>query len=276
MRNKQGKYEQLCAHVQGKKNLMVALSGGIDSSLVSAIALQILGKKNTLAVTIDSELFPTRERKTAQEIAKKIGIRHIIKKVPLLTKTLCQNTPQRCYQCKKMMAEVLWDIAQMEQLDTIADGITQDDLQDTSYVGVKAWTDAGIWHPLAQYGFTQTEIYTLAKEYDLDTRDMPPEACLATRIAPYEVITPKKLGMIEEAEDYLKKYVPQVRVRMHHDLARIEVHPQDSEIICGMKKIITQTLKEIGFRHVTLDLEGYKKRTMTVSVSLKKSSQKKS
>jgi len=257
---KQDKYENLCAHIQKKGNLLVALSGGVDSSLMASIARQILGEKNTLAVTIDSELFPRREREMAHRMAKTLKIRHIIKKVSLLNETLSRNTPQRCYQCKKMMADVLWDIAHREHMDTIADGITQDDLADGSYIGVKAWTETGIWHPLAQYGFTHTEIHSLAREQGLENWDQPPEACLATRLAPYEIITPKKLGMIEEAEDFLHRNVSWVRVRMHGGLARIEVPPEDIEKIAAMKKKITPKLTDMGFRYVTVDLEGYKKR----------------
>ena len=272
---KKEKYEHFCAHLLRKEKLLVALSGGVDSSLVASIASGVLDKKNILAVTIDSELFPQWEQEMAQRVAKKLGIRHIIKKVSLLTETLSRNTPQRCYQCKKMMADVLWDIAHQEQLDTIADGITQDDLADESYIGVKAWTESGIWHPLAQYGFTHTDIISLARKKGLENWDTPPESCLATRLAPHETITPEKLGMIQEAENFLHPHVSQVRVRLHQGLARIEVAPQDMHKIVDIKETIIQKLTDMGFAHVTMDLEGYKTRNMRTASSLKRYSQKK-
>lgn len=271
----QEKYEHFCSHLQRKKKVLVALSGGIDSSLVASIARQVLGRKKTLAVTLDSELFPPWERDMAHRVATKLGIRHIIKKVSLLTKALQQNTPQRCYQCKKMMADALWDIAHQEHLGTIADGITQDDLADESYIGVKAWTESGIWHPLAQFGFTDTEIISLAREQGLENWDKPPEACLATRFAPHMLITQKKLGMIEDAEKFLHPYVSQVRIRMHQGLARIEVAPQDIQKIVDMKDVIIQKLVDMGFEHVTVDLEGYKTRKMKETLSLTNYSTKK-
>ncbi len=266
---KREKYEQLCKAIRKKKKLMIALSGGIDSSLVASIALQELGKKNTLAVTIDSALLPRRERDMAHRTAQTLGMHHIIKKINLLTPAICQNTPLRCYHCKKRMADVLWNLAHEKHMDTIADGITRDDLANSSYVGVKAWTEAGIWHPLAQYGFTQREIHSLAHEQGLETWNKPPEACLATRLEPYEIINPKKLEMIEEAEDFLKPHVSQVRVRMHHDLARIEVPLGDIETLVTMKKKITRKLRTIGFRYVTLDLDGYKMGSMSIPSSQK-------
>jgi len=268
---KQKKYEQFCAHLQRKKKLMVALSGGVDSSLVASIARHVLGEKKTIAVTIDSELFPQWEREMAHRVAKSLGIRHIIKKVSLLTETLQHNTPQRCYQCKKMMADVLWDIAHQEHMDTIADGVTQDDLADGSYIGVKAWTKTGIWHPLAQYGFTHNEIISLAREAGLENWDSPPESCLATRVLSPEIITTKKLGMIEDAEDFLHPYVSLVRVRLHQGLARIQVPSQDIQKIVDMKEKITQKLRDMGFLHVTVDLEGYQTRDMTKDYLSKKS-----
>jgi uncharacterized protein len=271
---KKEKYKHFCHDLQRKKKLVVALSGGMDSSLVASIARQVLGEKKILAVTIDSELFPRWEREMAHRVAKKLGIRHIIKKVSLLTETLQQNTPQRCYQCKKMMADVLWDIAHQEHMDIIADGVTCDDLADGSYIGVKAWTETGIWHPLAQYGFTQTEIISLAREQGLDNYDKPPESCLATRLAPYEIITPEKLRMIEEAENFLHIHVSLVRVRLHQGLARIEVAPQDIQKIVDMKEEITQKFADMGFLHVTVDLRGYKTRNMKLSSSPKNYSKK--
>jgi uncharacterized protein len=261
MMAKLGKYEKLCAHIRKKEGLLVALSGGVDSSLVALLAVQILGDR-ALAVTLDSELLPRRERDMAHMIAKKVGIRHIIKRIVLLDETLCQNTPQRCFYCKKKMADVLWGIAQKENIATIADGITQNDLEDKDYVGIKAWTQAGIWHPLAQYGFTKTEVSILARDGGLEIWHKPPEACLATRLGTHETITLEKLKMIQDAEDFLVQDFPHVRVRVHNGLARIEVPKEDLKKALRMGEKISKKLKKIGFTQVTLDLEGYKMGSM--------------
>ncbi len=237
-------------------NVAVAFSGGVDSALVAKAAVDAGAK--TVAITVDSPLFSRNDMESASAVADEIGIRQIVVK----SSHMPENTPMRCYHCKKNMAGLWKRAAEEEGFHVIADGVTLDDVNDAFRPGVRAATEEKIWHPLADAGFTKENVIDAAKEAGLSIWNKPSNSCLASRISYDESITVKKLRMVENAENYLNGLSKKIRVRTHNGIARIEVMPEDFEKVLVMRKAIATEFKKIGFSHVTLDMEGYRSGSM--------------
>lgn len=256
----ENKLERLSQRIAEKGNLLIAFSGGVDSSLLTKVAYDVLGEK-ALAVTLDSETLPRSELEHAKKIAKTIGVKHII--VPfseLRNEDFVKNPLNRCYYCKKESAKILKQIALYNgiRMHSIADGVNLSDL-DENRPGIKACDEEGIWHPLAEVGITKSEVRILAKEVGLSTWNKPSMACLSSRIPYGERITGEKLKMIEDAEEILKSLgFSQIRVRKHGDIARIELLEEEMKKLLELKEKVIKELKEIGFDYITVDLEGYR------------------
>jgi uncharacterized protein len=260
------KFDRLVSQIGKKGRLLISLSGGVDSALVAHTAFEILGD-NAAAVTILSELVDHRERGEIQKTVREIGIRHIVVERSCLNDhDVVSNSVNRCYYCKTIVARVLVEVAGREGFRTIADGVNADDREDAYRPGVKASDEAGIWHPLAECGFSKAQVRTIAKKKGLGIWDKPSNACLASRISYGETITRKKLEMIEKAETLLGEIFSPVRVRLHGTQARIEIAVEEIPRIIGMKQEILTEFKRIGFSHVTLDLEGYRSGSMNDSI----------
>ena len=239
-------------------NTLVAYSGGVDSTLLAKLALDILGEKVT-AVIVTSPTLTDRELLDAREIAASIGIKLL--EMPSNEIELPEyfiNSENRCYVCKDHRYRMLRDYAAKNGFRTILDGSNADDLSDFR-PGHKAVKEHGVRSLLMEAGFTKAEIRKLAKDQDLPNWNKPSSACLASRI-PYGVkITLQQLRMIGEAEDYL--YIlgfQQFRVRHHGDLARIEVLPEDFDNLLKNRDKINQKLIEIGYSYITLDIRGFR------------------
>ena len=239
---------------------LVAFSGGVDSTLVLAVAKKVLGDK-VLAVTAESDSVPERELQTAQHLAETLGVKHrIIHTEEMSSPDYLKNPANRCYYCKSELYGKLSKVAAEHKLTSILNGINLDDLGDHR-PGITAANEAGIISPLAELGFNKQDVRDLAREMDLPNWEKPALACLSSRIPYGQPVTTEKLSMIEQAEGaLLAEGFRQVRVRHHGDMARIELPQEDIPGLLknGLTEKINLRLREIGFQYVTVDLEGYR------------------
>jgi uncharacterized protein len=253
------KKEALVQQINRLPSLLVAFSGGVDSSFLLAVAHQVLGDKVT-AATSSSITYPLREQAEAVKFTKKRNIRHIIfESEETRLPEFMSNTPDRCYHCKKSLARRLIELAKDEDIHHIAHAANLDDISDYR-PGIKAAREMGLLSPLIDSRLGKDEIRFLSREMGLETWDKPAMACLASRIPYGSPITAEKLRMIQEAEEVLAENgFKQFRVRHHGNIARIEVGGTEIGRIAeeSLRKKIVERLREIGFTYISVDLEGY-------------------
>jgi len=253
------KRQVLLDRLRSLDSLLVAFSGGVDSTFLLAVAHKGLGKK-VLAVTAHSIIYPQSEIEEAVVFAKGLGVEHLLlhSEASSLPEFIA-NPPERCYFCKKSLFEHLREIARQRGIRHIAHAANMDDFGDFR-PGWKAAEEMGIIAPLVDARLTKEDIRFLSKEMGLSTWDKPSMACLASRIPYGETITETKLRMIGEAEKEIASHgFSQYRVRAHGLSARIELHPSEMNRILEpeLRERIAAKLKELGFLYVSLDLEGY-------------------
>lgn len=262
-----GKFKRLKKILRGLKSVVVAYSGGVDSTFLLKAAVVALGRENVLAVTARSETYPEKEFREAKVLAKQIGSRHkVITTSELKIKGFKSNPVNRCYYCKKELFSKLKNIAKLEKLNYCVDGTNYDDLKDVRY-GRFAADELGIRSPLLKAGLTKKDIRKFSRELNLKTWDKPSFACLASRFPYKSSITREKLSVVEKAEEFLNSLgIRQVRVRHYGNLARIEVYPEDIKILLNSRNAerISQKFKKLGFLYTTVDLEGYRTGSMGV------------
>ncbi len=255
------KKEILEAHLKNLKSVVVAFSGGVDSALVLAMSLSALGRKNTLAVTAQSESLAQRELLAAKKLAESLGAEHLILQTNEMNSPEYRANPiNRCYHCKSELYSRLSAIAKERNISHIVNGINQDDLGDHR-PGIVAAKEFGVVSPLAQSGFDKKDIRELARETGLITWDKPANPCLSSRVPYGEPVSPEKLSMIERAEDLLLSLgFTELRVRHHGDIARIELKKSDMPraLTEPVSSTIQDRFKQIGFKYVTLDLESFR------------------
>ncbi len=247
-----------------RKKVLVAFSGGVDSSVMTRLALEFCTK--VLAVTANSKVEPPGELEEAKSIAQEIGVEwESVEIDPLANPNFHANPPNRCYFCKKHIGTALKALAKKKKLHYIIDGTNYDDLRDFR-PGYRAIQELNIKSPLAEAGITKNEIRQIAKEYKLSVFNKPAMACLASRIPYGNEITEQKLKMIAEAEALIKNLteVSVARVRYHGNIARIEVVPDERGKFFHEKVLdqVVAGLKGLGFVYVTLDLQGYRSGSM--------------
>jgi uncharacterized protein len=249
----------------------VAFSGGIDSTVVAQAAHLALGD-HAIAVTADSPSVPRSEIDEAKQIARHIGIRHrLVSTAEFANPDYVKNDGTRCYFCKDELYRQIETILPTLDCDVICSGANLDDLGDYR-PGLIAAAEHKVKHPLQEAGFTKADVRALALQWKLPTWDKPASPCLSSRLAPGVAVTPERTAMVEAAEAYLKKLgYREFRVRLHEgELARIEV-PVDGLAKLTDPKVcaeVARLLKSLGFRYVTLDLEGFRSGSLNEMVPL--------
>jgi len=263
LKEKLARLHGLFTHLE---SVVVAFSGGVDSTYLLAAALDALGPERVLAVSADSESYTEWEREEALELAGELGARHrIITSQEMDDPRFVANTPDRCYYCKRALLKELQEVAREEGLRSVVLGATVDDLGDHR-PGMRAAQGMGIHSPLLEAGLTKAEIRQLSRERGLPTWDKPSMACLASRIPYGTPITSHTLQRVGAAESFLRDTfnLRQLRVRDHGPIARIEVEPQHIERLIReeSRRRIVQKLRRLGYQYVTLDLAGFRSGSM--------------
>lgn len=253
------KTEKLESIFQEIGSVLVAFSGGIDSTLVLKLAFKTLGHQ-AIAVVAMSPTFPQEELQDVQKISNEIGAKLITANTNQLEmESFVRNDATRCYHCKTDLYQLFDPIKQETGIATVVDGTNIDDLGDDR-PGIQAARDHGVRSPLVEAGFTKSDIRSLAQHLGLSNWNKPAAACLSSRIPRGLVITELNLRRVEKAEAILKQEgFRQIRVRDHEGIARMEVGREEIEHFfdSARRQRITQSLKDLGFRWVTLDLDGY-------------------
>lgn len=266
----ESKEQRLRELLRSYGSVIVAFSGGVDSAYLAFIANDELGA-HALAVTGDSASYPTFQRELADRLTQHYGIRHeIIFTEEFNDPNYVNNPPNRCYYCKTELYAKLTELAAARGFAVICDGTNADDVGDYR-PGRQAARERGVRSPLLDCGLTKADIRALSHRADLPTWDEPASACLSSRVPYGQIVTLEKLTMVDRAEIALKQMgFRQVRVRHHGDIARIEV--AEVEMARALDRKMAQqmsaALKSLGFKFVTLDLEGY--RTGSLNEALKR------
>jgi uncharacterized protein len=263
MNELQEKLNVLRDRIRELESCAVAFSGGVDSTFVLQVAQEMLGAR-VVGVTALSESLPTGELEEAQNLARRIGARHVVLRTfETQDENYLANAANRCYFCKTEMYTRISDFARDEQLGAVLDGLNQDDLQDRR-PGRAAAIERGVISPLVDAGLTKAEIRILSREMGLPTWDKPALACLSSRIPHGTPITLQALSRVDRAETFLRKLgVGQVRVRHHGRVARIEVEPKDFSLLRSNETEINAHLNALGFAEVVLDPAGYRAGNLT-------------
>ncbi len=265
------KQEQLLKHLAEKEGAAVAFSGGVDSAYLAWAAHEALGE-HALAVTALAHSYPEREGEEARILAEKIGIKRVAFafdefQVP----GFAENPPDRCYHCKTAILTEIRRIANRHGISCVIEGSNMDDKGDYR-PGMRAVREQGVESPLQRAGLSKAEIRELSWEAGLPTWNKESGACLASRVAYGEPITPEKLRMTELAEEYLRKFGVrgQLRVRVHGSLARLEVPEEYAPVLMRKenREKIREELKRLGFSYVTVDLQGYRMGSMNETLDL--------
>ena len=258
--NTLAKYEKLKSIIKDCGKIAIAFSGGVDSTFLTKVAKDVLGE-NAVAVTISSILVTNDELKEADDFCKVENIEHLIYKADVLSIPGFENNPpDRCYICKKAILTNVQNLVGERGISVIAEGTNVDD--DGDYrPGMRAIKELGVRSPLKEAGLTKAEIRELSCMLGLKTWNKPSCACLASRFAYGEVINKDKLDMIYSAECYIRSLgFEQFRVRLQDGIARIELRPADIQkfIENGIKDKVSEKLHALGFKYVSLDLDGYR------------------
>ncbi len=243
--------------------VVVAFSGGVDSTFLLALAIRTLGRENVLAAIGISASLPQRELKDAREIISLLDAKsEFLTTEEIDDPRFSANSPQRCYFCKSDLFGRLLKVAERDGYHAVLSGANADDSCDFR-PGLNAGRELGVRNPLMEAELTKDDIRAASKAMELSTWDKPAFACLASRVPYGQKVTTEKLGRIERAEDLLHELgFRQCRVRDHGELARIEVDADRIEDLIGHRDRLVAVLTDLGYSYVTLDLRGFRSGSM--------------
>ncbi len=254
------KYDRLKALLRELERVLVAFSGGVDSSFLLKVARDELGE-NVLAVIATSETYPEKEIQDAVLLAESMNVDYrVIQSCEMENPDFVANPPDRCYHCKRELFSRMQAVADKEGIPHVLDGANFEDTGDYR-PGSRAAEELKVRSPLKEIGFVKDEIRELSRHLGLTTWDKPAMACLSSRFPYYTRIHSEALGQIEQAEEYLRSLgLSQLRVRHHETIARIEVPKEDIARLMDpqLREAVVHRLKELGYAYVTLDLAGYR------------------
>lgn len=254
------KYDRLKALLQDLGRVLVAFSGGVDSTFLLKVAFDELGE-NVLAVIATSETYPEKEIQEATLLAESMNVRYrVIQSCEMENPDFVANPPDRCYHCKMELFSRMQVIADSENIPYVLDGANFEDTGDYR-PGSRAAEELKVRSPLKETGFVKDEIRELSRHLGLPTWNKPAMACLSSRFPYYTRIHSEALGQIAQAEEFLRSLgLSQLRVRHHETIARIEVPPEDIARLMDprLREAIVRRLKQLGYAYVTLDLAGYR------------------
>jgi uncharacterized protein len=263
--------DRLVGALRNLEGVAVAFSGGVDSTVVAQAAFLALGER-AVAVTADSASVPRAELEDARRLASHIGIRHeVVNTAEFEDPAYLRNDGGRCYHCKSELYGRVEALLPVLGVGVICSGANLDDLGDYR-PGLQAAAEHHVRHPLQETGFTKADVRALARAWGLPVWDKPASPCLSSRLAPGVAVTPERTGRIEAAESLLRQLgFRECRVRLHEgELARIEVPAEGLARLAdpAVREGLVRRLKELGFRYVTLDLEGFRSGSLNELVSL--------
>ncbi|MFC6952465.1 ATP-dependent sacrificial sulfur transferase LarE [Halorubellus litoreus] len=260
------KVEAMRADLRERDGVLVAFSGGVDSSVVAAVAHDALGD-DAVACTAKSETLPDAELDDSRRVADEIGIEHdVVEFSELDSPDFVANDGDRCYHCRTMRLGRMFERATERGIDVVCDGTNASDADGGHRPGLQAVDELDAYSPLLEHDFTKEDVRAAADEYGLSVADKPSMACLSSRIPTGIEVTEERLSRVEKAEAALREWgFSQFRVRDHDGLARIEVSPDELDVALDrdFAEAVRERLSDLGFEHVTLDLHGY--RTGSVS-----------
>ena len=266
----QRKYDALKKILKDLGSVVVAYSGGVDSTLLLKVAIDTLGAQNVLACISAGVVEPKNVLKRAKKIAKDFGVRlQTIDADELKDPNFVANKADRCFHCKSHLCQELLSVAAKNGLKQVIFGTNLDDLDDFR-PGNRAMKLFGIRSPLAEAKLTKNDVRALSRKLRLETADVPSSPCLASRLAYGLQISEKRLTQIEKAEDFLRTLsLVEFRVRHHDVIARIEVHQEDFKKITAEPNCsrIIKKLKSLGFKYVTIDLQGFRSGSLNETLS---------
>ncbi len=270
--NTNNKIENIVKILSKLERVIVAFSGGVDSSVLLKLAIDALGHNNVLAITAIGPMHPAKDIEQAKKIANIIGATHIFCENPAMNKEeFLKNTTLRCYHCKKEVMTLLKKLAKEKNFNAVIAGENADDSSDYR-PGHKAIEELGIICPLKDAGLTKSQIRTIAKHLNLPNWNTPANACLVTRIAYNQPLDNDLLKKIDKAEEFIRTLgFKLVRVRTHDRIARIEVLPTELEKLMkqNIREKIVSRLKSLGFLYISADMTGYRTGSLNEAINIK-------